>query len=102
MPRALAFADADHTEAAVRADLHTCEALFPEALLVGDDWQWLGVRNAVRAFSARRLDLQLHSHPKENWWWLEKVCLLDVNKRASLTKRQKLEFQPGAATRHGV
>lgn len=70
----LIYVDADHTRLAVLAELEACEELFPKALVCGDDWQWLGVREAVRAFAeARGGRLRLHSHPRENWWWFEQL-----------------------------
>jgi len=44
------YLDADHTYAAVKADLETCITLFPRTTIVGDDWDWKGVRLAVEEF----------------------------------------------------
>ena len=38
------YVDADHRYESVRSDLDTIMRLFPNALIVGDDWDWEGVR----------------------------------------------------------
>ncbi len=43
----LMYIDADHQYESVKADLETARKLFPEATIVGDDWNWEGVRRAV-------------------------------------------------------
>ncbi len=55
----LIYVDADHSFEGVTADLQAIQRLFPQATIVGDDWNWEGVRRAATAFSAaagRRLD----------------------------------------------
>ena len=70
----LIYVDASHEEAAVLAELRLAWRLFPAATLCGDDWQWLGVRAAVRAFAAEvGGGATVASHPKENWWLLESL-----------------------------
>ena len=71
----LVYIDGDHSYTAVLADLEACEAAFPGALLVGDDWQWTEVRSAVRHFCSTR-PLRVEAHPRENWWWLERTTPL--------------------------
>jgi hypothetical protein len=41
------YLDGDHTYEAVYADVQLIRRLFPAATLVGDDWDWEGVRAAV-------------------------------------------------------
>ena len=55
------------------ADFSLGEAagLCPRATVGGDDWQWIGVRRAVRAFAAEAL-VEVEAHPKENWWLLQR------------------------------
>lgn len=95
----LIYIDADHTQEAVLADLEASAALFPNALLVGDDWQWLAVRAAVVGFAERFGDrAHLHSHPRENWWWIERVpsradCQFS---QADGSKRARIDFVPSA------
>ena len=50
----LIFVDADHSFDAVMADLEHCEQLFPEARLVGDDYEAPSVRKAVDNFARER------------------------------------------------
>lgn len=41
------YLDADHTYEAVRADVRLIHELFPQSPLIGDDWDWPGVKQAV-------------------------------------------------------
>ncbi|MGO8745687.1 MAG: class I SAM-dependent methyltransferase [Thermoguttaceae bacterium] len=50
----LIYLDADHTYDAVKRDLEEALALFPSARIVGDDWTWQSVREAVTAVCAER------------------------------------------------
>lgn len=43
----LIYIDADHEFDAVKADLELSLELFPAATIIGDDWDWEGVRKAV-------------------------------------------------------
>lgn len=43
----LIYLDADHSYAAVRRDFELILELFPNAVVVGDDWDWTGVSAAV-------------------------------------------------------
>lgn len=47
------YVDADHSYEAVAADLAAIERLFPSAIIVGDDWNWEGVRRAASEHCAR-------------------------------------------------
>ena len=49
----LIFVDAEHSEAAVGSELDLASRLFPNAVLVGDDCDWDGVRRAVDGFASR-------------------------------------------------
>ncbi len=42
------YLDADHRYEAVRADLTLLLELFPRSRIIGDDWDWPGVQQAVR------------------------------------------------------
>jgi hypothetical protein len=50
----LIYIDADHQFESVRADVTTALDLFPRATLVGDDWNWEGVRKAVEGVCRER------------------------------------------------
>jgi hypothetical protein len=53
------YVDADHGYDGVSADLRAIQRLFPSATIVGDDWNWEGVRTAATSFSqstGRRLE----------------------------------------------
>jgi hypothetical protein len=50
----LIFIDADHSYEAVRADVTMALQLFPKTPLVGDDWDWPGVRQAVEELARER------------------------------------------------
>jgi hypothetical protein len=47
------YVDAGHEYESVIADLETAYRLFPGTELVGDDFDWLGVRQALEEFRAR-------------------------------------------------
>jgi hypothetical protein len=49
----LVYVDAEHTFEAVSAELTLARQLFPGAILGGDDYDWSGVREAVRTFARR-------------------------------------------------
>ncbi len=54
------YLDADHSYEAVKADLETCLDLFPEAILIGDDWDWTSVRQAVEdVCGTRKIDVHV-------------------------------------------
>ena len=59
-----------------------------QALVVGDDWQWLAVRGAVQSFAEER-GREVHAHPRENWWWLARRP--QAAPRAG-SKRSRVEF----------
>ena len=50
----LVYIDGDHSAEAVRADLMTTLDLFPTARIVGDDWDWPGVQQAVEQLARER------------------------------------------------
>lgn len=61
----LIYIDAAHDFESVKADVETCVRLFPNAQLVGDDWNWKGVERGVLAAMDR---------PVQNdgrIWWTE-------------------------------
>lgn len=54
------YLDADHSYEAIKADLETSLALFPNSTIVGDDWDWEGVRLAVSEVAkAKQLPLEV-------------------------------------------
>ncbi|MEM7338900.1 MAG: class I SAM-dependent methyltransferase [Actinomycetota bacterium] len=48
------YVDGSHVYEDVLADIVTARALFPDALLCGDDWNWPGVHQAVRYVADNR------------------------------------------------
>ena len=55
----LVYIDADHSFHAVYADVTAALDLFPQATIVGDDWDWESVRSAVlRILADRRLSCE--------------------------------------------
>lgn len=50
----IVYIDADHQFDSVRADLSTALDMFPNAKIVGDDWNWDSVRRAVEAVAQER------------------------------------------------
>ena len=68
-PVDLVYIDADHSKAAVLGDVRAAAAAFPQALLVGDDWQWPEVRAAIEEHAAE-CSCRVEAHANENWWRL--------------------------------
>jgi glycosyltransferase involved in cell wall biosynthesis len=64
------FVDAEHSFAAVTAELNLARELFPGAAVGGDDYDWQGVREAVDAY-ARRHGLVVDRFGARGWRLLE-------------------------------
>jgi predicted O-methyltransferase YrrM len=64
------YIDAEHSFEAVSAELALARRLFPGAALVGDDYDWAGVRDAVTAF-ARQQGLVVERVGWRGWRLLE-------------------------------
>lgn len=62
------YIDGSHTYEDVIADIVTARALFPTAVLCGDDWDWPGVKHAV-SYVARNRGDEIHS--LGNTWLLD-------------------------------
>jgi hypothetical protein len=63
----LIYIDADHSYQAVLDDLEACKTLFPEAQLVGDDWNRASVKDALRQQFPRNKIKNI-----DNCWWVDK------------------------------
>jgi len=63
----LIYIDADHSYSAAKADMEMAHELFPEARLVGDDYQMKGVKRAVDEF-ARDKGLRVKVAAPDGWW----------------------------------
>ena len=50
----LVYLDADHSCDSVTTDLVATLDLFPQTRIVGDDWNWDGVRRAVETVAEQR------------------------------------------------
>ncbi len=55
------YLDADHSYEAVRADLALLLERFPHSRIIGDDWDWPGVQQAVREVASQH-SLQVEVH----------------------------------------
>jgi len=62
----LVWIDAAHDAASVQKDIETAMELWPDAMIAGDDYDWLGVREGVEAAG---IDVSSEGRT----WWLE-VC----------------------------
>ena len=69
VPVDLIYVDANHEREAVLQDIQAAARMFPNAIICGDDWQWSGVRSAVRSH-AQDCSLEVEAHARENWWRL--------------------------------
>lgn len=63
------YIDGSHVYEDVLADLFTSRALFPDAILCGDDWNWPGVQHAVNYLAANRGD---KARNDGNTWLIER------------------------------
>jgi hypothetical protein len=90
VPVDLIYVDADHSRDAVLEELRAIDEWFPEATVVGDDWQWLAVRGAVQSF-AEEHGREVESHPRENWWRLSRRAPAAPQ---PASKRARVEFVP--------
>ena len=63
----LIYIDADHSFQAVKDDIEACKTLFPNAQIVGDDWNMASVKMAVRDIVDRDKIRNI-----ENCWWEQK------------------------------
>lgn len=61
----LIYIDAAHDFESVKADVEACVELFPDARLVGDDWDWKGVERGVLA----AMDKPVQNNGRT--WWTE-------------------------------
>jgi hypothetical protein len=65
-PPDLVYIDADHTFEKVVGDIRRVQGEWPRARIVGDDWTWPGVRQAVEfCFDEGRYNVD------GNCWWVE-------------------------------
>lgn len=76
------YIDGSHVYEDVIADLATARALFPEALICGDDYNWPAVRAAVDYVVANRGD---HLRHHDNTWAIEQRG--DGTRRAARSAR---------------
>ena len=105
----LIYVDADHSFEGCLADLEACAALFPEALIVGDDWCWPSVRAAVDSFMKSRRGHRLYSAPQgQNWYYIRRgpsrcESAAQVAEAALVgpqpKRRRYVEFTPGEQSR---
>jgi len=75
----LIFVDAEHSFDAVTRELALARQLFPKAALVGDDYDWRGVRDGVNDF-ARRQGLVVDRFGARGWRLLEPRDALEANR----------------------
>jgi len=62
------YIDASHDYRNAYNDLSTAHKLWPNALIIGDDWEWPGVHQAVVNYSySREVILSVYG----NCWWLK-------------------------------
>jgi predicted O-methyltransferase YrrM len=62
----IVYIDAEHSYEAVTAELELASELFPRARLMGDDFDWRGVREAVQNF-ARRHAMKVERSGSRGW-----------------------------------
>lgn len=75
------YVDAEHSYRAVTAELELASELFPRARLVGDDFDWRGVREAVQNF-ARRNGLGVARHGARGWSIVDRADVRDIRSLA--------------------
>jgi hypothetical protein len=80
------YLDAEHSYAAVTAELELARELFPHAKLLGDDYDWQGVREAVVAF-ARRQALVVERVGARGWKLVERSAYASNGHVSSIRAR---------------
>jgi hypothetical protein len=74
----LIFIDAEHSYDAVTAELELSTELFPQARLVGDDFDWRGVQDAVQHF-AQRHGMRVERDGARGWALSKSVATFSTN-----------------------
>lgn len=79
------YIDAEHSFRAVTEELELAHELFPNARLVGDDYDWQGVREAVNGF-VRRHGMRLERTGARGWRLHERADFSTKGQRSVLAK----------------
>lgn len=80
------YIDANHDYGPVKADIDACMRLFPRARLVGDDWDYAGVREAVAKSVREKARADISKHKND----------LDVKNGEESKKQDPVATQDGA------
>jgi hypothetical protein len=84
------YVDAEHSYEAVTSELELASELFPRATLVGDDFDWRGVRDAVQNF-ARRSGQHVERHGARGW---SLVYRLPASSNGSMSRSRSVVLVP--------
>jgi hypothetical protein len=87
----LIFIDAEHSYEAVTNELELANELFPQARLVGDDFDWRGVQEAVQNF-ARRNGFNVDRDGARGWALSRKVVAFSTNGTAHAPSKDRAKF----------
>ena len=69
----LIYVDANHHYQPVLDDVSLCVELFPDALIVGDDWHYEEVQRAVKEVAVKH-DKELYVHGSNCWTYSKRQC----------------------------
>jgi hypothetical protein len=87
----LIFVDAEHSYEAVTAELELASELFPQARLVGDDFDWRGVQEAVQNF-ARRHSMTIDRDGARGWALAKTTAPFSTNGTAHAPTKDRSKF----------
>lgn len=92
------YVDASHHYQAVIRDIEGCLVAFPEAVLIGDDWDYKEVRDAVKVV-ALKYGKDLYVHGNKCWTFAGNECADRI--KAAAEKRSNKDHS-GASNDKGT
>jgi hypothetical protein len=101
----LIYVDANHHYQPVLDDVSLCVELFPDALIVGDDWHYEEVQRAVKEVAAKH-DKELYVHGSNCWTYSKRQCEEAFAPRCrtvvSSSSSSSSSSSAGAESKHGI
>lgn len=95
--------DANHHYQPVLDDVSLCVELFPNALIVGDDWHYEEVQRAVKEVAAKH-GKELYVHGAHCWTYSKQQCeeAFASGRRSVVSSNSSSSNGVGAESKHGT